>query len=260
MSRRKSHWLNIINLFSSLSFISSFFSCPLPCPRFLSFIGHNWGSFKDISLATYIYWTHDYFKSLEVECFVLFSLSEKEMNNESVFISMRPVITFFCWILYYPCRGEKKPPHPKTIPITVKTWGINGSSLIFIYHILDFYFLCNFFSGETKPLLWPFPAWCKEHTVVGKEEKMLVAHSIWLFATPWTVAHQALLFMEFSRQEYWSGWPFPSPGNLADRDWIQVSCTAGRFFTTEPPGKHNPPKHHLPWSLSHQCCPRKRQL
>ena len=34
-----------------------------------------------------------------------------------------------------------------------------------------------------------------------------------LFATPWTVAHQASPSMEFSRQEYWSGLPFPSPGN-----------------------------------------------
>ena len=34
--------------------------------------------------------------------------------------------------------------------------------------------------------------------------------------TPWTVAHQAPLPMEFSRQEYWSGLPFPSPGNLSD--------------------------------------------
>ena len=32
-----------------------------------------------------------------------------------------------------------------------------------------------------------------------------------LFVTPWAVAHQAPLAMEFSRQEYWSGWPFPSP-------------------------------------------------
>ena len=33
---------------------------------------------------------------------------------------------------------------------------------------------------------------------------------------PWTVAHQALLSVKFSRQEYWSGLPFPSPGNLSD--------------------------------------------
>ena len=37
-----------------------------------------------------------------------------------------------------------------------------------------------------------------------------------LFATPWTVAHQAPPSMEFSRQEYWSGFPFPSLGDLPD--------------------------------------------
>ena len=43
----------------------------------------------------------------------------------------------------------------------------------------------------------------------------LLSH-IWLFVTLWAVAHQALLSMEFSRQEYWSGLPFPSPGDLPD--------------------------------------------
>ena len=38
--------------------------------------------------------------------------------------------------------------------------------------------------------------------------------SLRLFATPWTVSHQAPLSMGFSRQEYWSGLPFPSPGDL----------------------------------------------
>ena len=37
-----------------------------------------------------------------------------------------------------------------------------------------------------------------------------------LFATPWTVAYQALPFIGFSKQEYWSGLPFPSPGDLPD--------------------------------------------
>ena len=37
-----------------------------------------------------------------------------------------------------------------------------------------------------------------------------------LFATPWTVAYQARPSMGFSRQEYWSGLPFPSPGDLPD--------------------------------------------
>ena len=37
-----------------------------------------------------------------------------------------------------------------------------------------------------------------------------------LFATPWTVAYKAPLSMEFSRKEYWSGLPFPSPGDFPD--------------------------------------------
>ena len=40
---------------------------------------------------------------------------------------------------------------------------------------------------------------------------------IWLFATPWTVTYQAPPSMESSRQEYWSGLPFPSPGDLPRR-------------------------------------------
>ena len=58
------------------------------------------------------------------------------------------------------------------------------------------------------------------------------------FVTPWTIAHQAPLSMEFSRQKYWSSLPFPSPGAFSDpRDQTQVSELAGRFFTTEPPEK-----------------------
>ena len=39
---------------------------------------------------------------------------------------------------------------------------------------------------------------------------------VWLFETPWTIAYQSSQPMEFSRQVYWSGLPFPSPGNLPD--------------------------------------------
>ena len=62
-----------------------------------------------------------------------------------------------------------------------------------------------------------------------------------LFATPWTVAHQLPLSVEFSRQEYWSGLPFPPPGDLPNPDIKLLSpaspALAGRFFTTVPPGK-----------------------
>ena len=44
----------------------------------------------------------------------------------------------------------------------------------------------------------------------------LVAKLCPILATPWTVVCQAALSMGFSRQEYWSGLPFPSPGDLSD--------------------------------------------
>ena len=57
-----------------------------------------------------------------------------------------------------------------------------------------------------------------------------------LFATPWTVAHQAPLSMGFSGQEYWSGWPRPPPGDLPDPGIQSASLAspalAGGFFTT----------------------------
>ena len=57
-----------------------------------------------------------------------------------------------------------------------------------------------------------------------------------LFETPWTVARQAPLSMEFSWQEYWSGLPFSSPGDLLDPEIEPVSLTfpalADGFFTT----------------------------
>jgi len=58
------------------------------------------------------------------------------------------------------------------------------------------------------------------------------------FATPWTIAHQAPLSMEFSRQEYWSGLPFPSPGDLPDPGVEYSSPPLQAYFIpSEPPGK-----------------------
>ena len=66
-----------------------------------------------------------------------------------------------------------------------------------------------------------------------------------LFVTPWTVAFQAPLSMGFSRQEYWSGFPYPPPGDLPDLGDEPTSLTttalAGRVFpastTWEAPSK-----------------------
>ena len=68
-----------------------------------------------------------------------------------------------------------------------------------------------------------------------------------LFVTLWTVAGQAPLSVGFSRQDYWSGMPFPTPGDLPDPRIKPMSLApptlASGFFTTEPPGK----PHFLNW-------------
>ena len=65
-----------------------------------------------------------------------------------------------------------------------------------------------------------------------------VTQSCQLSAAPWTVAHQAPLFMGFSRQEYWSGLPFPSPGDLLEQG-IEPSSLAlqAESLPFESPGK-----------------------
>ena len=61
---------------------------------------------------------------------------------------------------------------------------------------------------------------------------------VWLFATPWTIDHQAPLFMGFSRQEYWSGLPFPSPGYLPNSGIEPGSPTLqADSLPSEPTGK-----------------------
>ena len=62
---------------------------------------------------------------------------------------------------------------------------------------------------------------------------------VWLSVTPWTVAHQAPPSMEFSRQEYWSGLSFPSPGDLPDPGIEPRSPELqADALPSEPPGKH----------------------
>ena len=83
---------------------------------------------------------------------------------------------------------------------------------------------------EAEPLI--FKKWV--HVTIA----CLLSHfsRVQLFATLWTVAHQAPLFMGVSRQEYWSGLPFPSPGILSHPGIEPVSLgsptCAGSFFTT----------------------------
>ena len=64
---------------------------------------------------------------------------------------------------------------------------------------------------------------------LGKESEVKWLSPVQLFVTPWTVAYQAPPSMGFSRQEYWSGSPVPSPGDLPDPG-IKALCIPGRHF------------------------------
>ena len=68
--------------------------------------------------------------------------------------------------------------------------------------------------------------------------KVKLLSRVRLFVTLWTVAHQASPAVGFSRQEYWSGLPFPSPGDLPDPGIKpRVPALEADALTSEPPGK-----------------------
>ena len=75
-------------------------------------------------------------------------------------------------------------------------------------------------------------------TCAGQEVEVKSLSCVWLYATPWTVAYKTPLSMEFSRQEYWSGLPFPSPRDLSNPG-IEPGSPAlqADALPSEPPGK-----------------------
>ena len=77
--------------------------------------------------------------------------------------------------------------------------------------------------------------------MVERKVKVKSLSRVRLFATPWTVAYQAPPSMGFSRQECWSGLPFPSPGDLRDPG-IESGSPAlqADALPSEPPGKVMP--------------------
>ena len=90
-------------------------------------------------------------------------------------------------------------------------------------------------------VVWSY-FWTKRITIIPYTNSGggggVVAKLCSTLATPWTVAHQDPLSVEFSRQEYWSGLPLPPPGDLPNSGMKSKSpALAGRFFTTESPGK-----------------------
>ena len=102
-------------------------------------------------------------------------------------------------------------------------------SLVQLTHLLPAAYTITFLivSLIFKQVLSPFSSWkcagstlsfwfCSEVQKRKTEVKVLVPQQCLTLLTPWTVPYQAPLSVEFSRQEYWSGLPFPSPGDLPD--------------------------------------------
>ena len=75
------------------------------------------------------------------------------------------------------------------------------------------------------------------------EAKVKSLSHVRLFVTPWTVAHQAPLSMGFSRQDYWSGLPFPSPGDLPDPGVEPGSPALQAFYCLSHQGSQSRPLH-----------------
>ena len=69
---------------------------------------------------------------------------------------------------------------------------------------------------------------------------------VWLFVTSWTIARQSPLSLRLSQQDYWSGLPFPLPGDLPNprikTAFLASPALAAGFFTAEPPGKPSYPE------------------
>ena len=81
--------------------------------------------------------------------------------------------------------------------------------------------ICSSLVAQRTSHSWPLCSHWNAGPTSPREEgrsrealKVKSLSHVWLFVTPWTVAYQAPQSMEFSRQEYWSGVPFPSPGDL----------------------------------------------
>ena len=106
--------------------------------------------------------------------------------------------------------------------------------------ILDFLYLV--FSGHTFfcPLFSTYLCLIFKKPLFLKQKYICVSHSVWFFATPWTVACQVPLSMEFSRQDYWGELPFPSPANLSDPGIETWSPTLqADFYHLSPQGSPN---------------------
>ena len=111
----------------------------------------------------------------------------------------------------------------------IKTWGFQTLEFVNKVNIL--------FPGnsQSEALHEDLILWL--HLGLGVHPSMLILGHVRLLVTPWTVAHQAPLSIEFSRQEYWSGLPFPPSGDLPYPGIIVSAALQADSLPTEPSRK-----------------------
>ena len=98
--------------------------------------------------------------------------------------------------------------------------------------------ICNIFSHSVASFHFSMVSFAVQELLglIGPYVMLSSSSCVWLFATLWTVDHQASLAMELSRQEYWNGLPCPSPGYLPnsgiETSSLMSSALASKFFTS----------------------------
>ena len=138
------------------------------------------------------------------------------------------------WLLSFRPQGNTS---SYLLPCVLKIRGVyEYLSLSTGKSVSEYLKFCTFASVHFR---WKVPFQCRG----GLSSRNLVIavqslSCVQVFATPQAAARQAPLSMGFPKQEYWSGLPFSSPGDLPDPGIEPVSpALAGGFFTSEPPGK-----------------------
>ena len=134
------------------------------------------------------------------------------------------------------------------LPVTLSSEGIAlRQSVIGVSHFLPQTSVSYFLEDFYKSKLFPHPRECSRRCKWREPGRSLCFDNFYqlkslsrvqLFATPWTVAYQAPLSMGFSRQECWSGLPFPSPGDLSNPGIEPTSPSLqADALASEAPGK-----------------------
>ena len=147
------------------------------------------------------------------------------LNSIPLYVCTTPSLStlLFMFFRLFPCSGHCE-----------QYYYEHSSACIFLNYSLYRYMLRNGIVGSYDNSIFSFLSTFLLFPIV----KVKSLSRVRLFATPWTVNYQAPQSMEFSRQEYWSGLPFPSPGDLPN-PWIEPGSPAlqADALPSEPPGK-----------------------